>query len=43
MKEHFTEADTGEDVLLKQVLKSTHDEGFFFNNMHVLVHLTLHS
>ena len=37
MKKHFAEADTGEDVLLKQTLGRTHDEGFFTNNTHVLV------
>jgi hypothetical protein len=32
-----------EDVLLKQAHERTRDEGFFANNTHVLVHLTLHS
>ena len=30
-----------EDVLLKQTHKKTRDRGFFANNTHILVHLTL--
>jgi hypothetical protein len=40
MKEHFAEANTGEDVLLKQACERTHDEVFFANDRHVLVCLT---
>jgi hypothetical protein len=40
VKEHFTEADT-KDVLLKQAHERLCDEGFFANNMHVLVCFTL--
>jgi len=32
-----------EDVLLNQACERTHDEGFFANDVHVLVRLTLHS
>jgi hypothetical protein len=41
MKEYFTEADTGEDVLLKQACERTRDEGFFAKDTQVLVCLTL--
>jgi hypothetical protein len=37
MKECFADANTGEDVLLRQACERTCDEGFFANNMHVLV------
>ena len=39
VKECLAEADTGrrKDVLLKQAHERTCDEGFFANNMHVLV------
>jgi hypothetical protein len=41
VKEHFTEADTGEkDLLLKQARERTCD-GFFAKDKHVLVGLTL--
>jgi len=39
----YSEADRKEDVLLKQTLERVCDEGFFANNTHVLVCLTLHS
>jgi hypothetical protein len=32
-----------EDILRKQAHEKTHDEGFFPNDMHVLVCFTLHS
>jgi hypothetical protein len=32
VKECFTEADTGEDVLLKPAHERTHEEGFFISN-----------
>ena len=31
------------DVLLKHTCERTHDKGFFANNIHVLVRLTMHS
>jgi hypothetical protein len=43
IKESFSEADTGEDVLLKEAPERTHGERFFANDTHVLVHITLHS
>ena len=39
----FTEADTGEDILLKQTHEKTHDKRFFANHTHALVHLTVYS
>jgi len=41
MEECLAEADTAEDVLLKQVHERARDESFFANNTHVLVCLTL--
>jgi hypothetical protein len=41
MMECLAEVDAGgEDVLLKQACRRTHDEWFFPNNTHVLVRLT---
>jgi hypothetical protein len=44
MKDYFAEEkNRRKDVLLKQAHERTHDERFFANKMHELVHLTFHN